>query len=159
MFADVDHKHPEVRADLFHWAEWLSKQVPLGGLRLDAIKHYSFEFLRDFVAHIDRSVDSGWFLVGEYWREDSEFLARYIEYMNHRISLFDVQLVSNFSRVSLLEEKGDLREVFDDALVAWKPANAVVGQGSKGGTNIDLPANSVQTFVVNHDTVSQNDPC
>ncbi|KAK0724498.1 alpha-amylase-like protein [Lasiosphaeris hirsuta] len=133
MFADVDHRHPDVRRDLFYWAGWLRSQMKLGGLRLDAIKHYSFEFLRDFITHIQQHVDPNWFLVGEYWREDSEFLARYIEYMGHRISLFDVQLVTNLSKVSLLGEKGDLRQVFDDALVVWKPNNTV-------------------TFVVNHDT-------
>src|SRR5512140_2738402 len=120
MFADVDHKHPDVRRDLFNWAGWLSRQVKLGGMRIDAVKHYSFSFLRDFVRHIDKNVNRDWFLVGEYWREDSEFLARYIEFMDHRISLFDVQLVSNFSRVSLMFEKGDLRTVFDDSLVVWK---------------------------------------
>ncbi|KAK4101260.1 glycoside hydrolase family 13 protein [Parathielavia hyrcaniae] len=133
MFADVDHKHPEVRADLFRWIEWLPQQLKLGGLRLDAIKHYSFRFLRDFVTHIQEHVDPGWFMVGEYWREDSEYLAKFIEFMDHRISLFDVQLVSNFSKISLLQEKGDLRKIFDDSLTLWKPEHAV-------------------TFVANHDT-------
>ncbi len=113
---------------MFRWVEWLSQQVKLGGLRLDAIKHYSFQFQRDLVAHIKKHVDRDWFIVGEYWREDSEFLARFIEFMGHQISLFDVQLVSNFSKVSLLGEEGDLRKVFDDALVLWKPDNTVVGR-------------------------------
>jgi len=130
MFADIDHRNPDVRRDLFNWTWWLSRQFgpggKLAGLRLDAIKHYSFEFQRQLLAHIDQYVDRSWFIVGEYWREDSEFLARYIEYMGHRISLFDVQLVSNFSRISLQEEKGDLRRLFDDALCVWKPFNAVV---------------------------------
>ncbi|KAL2157311.1 hypothetical protein VTH06DRAFT_6249 [Thermothelomyces fergusii] len=131
--ADIDHKHPEVRADLFRWIEWLPSQIHLGGLRLDAIKHYSFSFLRDFVAHVRERVGPDWFLVGEYWRQDSEYLAKFIEFMDHQISLFDVQLVSNFSKVSALEEKGDLRTVLDDALFLWKPNHAV-------------------TFVANHDT-------
>ena len=126
LFADIDHRHPEVRADMFRWVEWLSQQVKLGGLRLDAIKHYSFKFQRDFIAHIKTHVDPDWFIVGEYWREDSEYLAKFIEFMEHQISLFDVQLVSNFSKVSLLGDKGDLRKVLDDALVLWKPDNAVV---------------------------------
>ncbi|KAK3938965.1 glycoside hydrolase superfamily [Diplogelasinospora grovesii] len=132
MFADVDHAHPEVRRDLFNWAEWLGTQMKLGGMRVDAIKHYSRDFLRDFMQHIDRTVGRDWFVVGEYWREDSEFLAQYIEYMHNRISLFDVQLVSNFSKISLAENS-DLRRIYDDTLVMWKPSNAV-------------------TFVVNHDT-------
>ncbi|KAH6637162.1 glycoside hydrolase superfamily [Chaetomium tenue] len=133
MFADVDHNHPDVRADLFRWVEWLLQQMRFGGLRLDAIKHYSFRFLRDFVTHIREHVDPDWFIVGEYWREDSEYLARFIEFMGHQISLFDVQLVSNFSKVSSLGEQGDLTKVLDDSLALWKPDNAV-------------------TFVVNHDT-------
>jgi len=64
--------------------------MKLRGMRLDAIKHYSFAFLRDFVRYTRQYVNSNWFLVGEYWREDSEFLARYLEYMGYEISLFDV---------------------------------------------------------------------
>ena len=125
MFADIDHKHPEVRQDLFDWIKWLRSQLDLGGLRLDAIKHYSAQFLRDFVVHIDQNVDKDWFIVGEYWSEDSKALARYIEYMNHRISLFDVKLVNNFSRISMNKDQ-DLRRVFEDALCGIKPDNAVV---------------------------------
>lgn len=159
MFADIDHAHPEVKRDIFHWTWWLKTQLPqLGGLRLDAIKHYSYAFVRELLAHIDRHVSPGlpgspdqWYIVGEYWREDSEFLARYIEYMHHRLSLFDVQLISNFSRISQASEHlqssatapgitygspdTDLRLLFDDTLCIWKPHNTV-------------------SFVVNHDTQS-----
>ncbi|KAH8881372.1 alpha-amylase-like protein [Thozetella sp. PMI_491] len=132
MFADIDHKHPEVRRDLFHWVEWLASQLKLGGLRLDAIKHYSAAFLRDFVRHIDQTVGPDWFLVGEYWEADSRILAKYVEFMHHRISLFDVRLVQNFSRLSFPDD-ADLRTVFDETLTLYKPLNSV-------------------TFVVNHDT-------
>ena len=125
MFADIDHKHQEVRRDLFSWVEWLDSQMAVGGLRLDAIKHYSASFLRDFVQHIDKTVGRDWFLVGEYWQEDSRLLAKYIEYMQHRISLFDVKLVCNFSLLSSSDE-ADLRTVFDKTLVLYKPNNAVV---------------------------------
>ncbi|KAK4204551.1 family 13 putative glycoside hydrolase [Triangularia verruculosa] len=135
MFADVDHRHPEVQQDIFDWVRWLPTQLKMGGLRLDAIKHYSFRFQKSLLEHIDRNVENGrdWFIVGEYWREDSEFLAKYIEYMDHRIALFDVPLCSNFSRISMAGERGDMRELFNDALCLWKPNNVV-------------------TFVVNHDT-------
>lgn len=125
MFANVDHSHPEVRRDLFHWVQWLASQVSLGGLRLDAIKHYSARFLKDFINHMDRTVGRDWFIVGEYWREDSDVLAKYIEFMNHRISLFDVRLLANFSRLSF-HPNADLRTVFDGSLVSIKPKNAVV---------------------------------
>lgn len=127
MFSNVDHSNPEVRRDLFYWVSWLSAQIPIGGLRLDAIKHYSAEFLRDFVNHVDATVGRDWFIVGEYWREDSAVLAKYIQFMNHRLSLFDVRLVSNFSRLSM-HTGADLRTVFDGSLVSIKPKNAVVRQ-------------------------------
>lgn len=125
MFADIDHAHLEVREDLFNWVQWLSSQLKLGGLRLDAIKHYSAKFLRDFLEIIDQRVDRNWFIVGEYWRDDSEILAHYIEYMNNRISLFDVKLLGNFSRLSLMESS-DLRTVFNGSLLMLKPHNTVV---------------------------------
>lgn len=125
MFADIDHTHPEVREDLFNWVKWLSSEIKLGGLRLDAIKHYSAKFLRDFFLHIDQTVDQDWFIVGEYWRDDSEILAQYIEYMNNRISLFDIKLLGNFSRLSLTENS-DLRTVFNSSLTTLKPQNTVV---------------------------------
>lgn len=128
MFSNVDHSNPEVRRDLFHWISWLSAQIPIGGLRLDAIKHYSAKFLRDFVKHVDATVGRDWFIVGEYWREDSAVLAKYIQYMNHRLSLLDVRLVSNFSRLSL-RPNTDLRTVFDGSLVSMEPKNAVVSRG------------------------------
>jgi alpha-amylase len=126
MFADIDHTHPDVREDLLNWVQWLSSQLKLGGLRLDAIKHYSAQFLRDFLEIIDQRVDRNWFIVGEYWRDDSEILAQYIEYMNNRISLFDVKLLGNFSRLSLMESS-DLRTVFNGSLLMLKPHNTVVG--------------------------------
>lgn len=125
MFADIDHDHPEVRQDMFHWVEWLGNQLKLGGLRVDAIKHYSARFLRDLIQHMDRTVGKDWFIVGEYWRADSKVLAQYIDFMNHRISLFDVELCCNFSRISLGEHP-DLRTVFERTLCALKPANTVV---------------------------------
>lgn len=125
MFADVDHNHPAVRQDLFYWVTWLASQVRLGGLRLDAVKHYSASFLRDLVHHIDRTVGRDWFIVGEYWRDDSNVLSKFISFMGDRISLFDVRLVNNFSRLSF-QDKADLRTVFDGSLASIRPRHAVV---------------------------------
>lgn len=133
MFADVDHKHPEVRQDLFHWIQWLASQLKLGGLRLDAIKHYSASFLKDFITHIDQTIGQDWFIVGEYWREEQSVLSKFINFMDGRISLFDVRLVNNFSRLSF-QDNADLRTVFDGTLVSIMPKHAV-------------------TLVANHDTM------
>lgn len=56
----------------------------------------------------------------------------YLEKMDHKFSLFDPVLLSNFSQIST-QENADLRKVFDNTLVQHKPVNAV-------------------TIVQNHDT-------
>ena len=151
MFADIDHNHPEVRQDMFRWVEWLGAELKLGGLRVDAIKHYSASFLRDLIRHIDKTVGKDWFIVGEYWRADSDVLARYIDYTGNRISLFDVELCCNFSKLSL-GERTDLRTVFQGSLCALKPANAVVSTPLTPLLSLHV-LTLAQTFVVNHDTV------
>ncbi|KAK3388438.1 glycoside hydrolase superfamily [Sordaria brevicollis] len=87
MFADIDHSHPELQL----------RPRTAGTHRPQRLPPYPS-------SAPDGSPEKQWFIVGEYWREDSEFLSRYIEYMHHRLYLFDVQLVSNFSRISMASE-------------------------------------------------------
>nr|EAQ71557.1 hypothetical protein MGCH7_ch7g964 [Pyricularia oryzae 70-15] len=136
MFADIDHSHPEVRSEFFKWAEWLNDQMLLGGLRLDAVKHISRGFVQELVAHFERLRDAQnkppWFVVGEYFSDEVSDLDEYLEALDHRIRLFDVPLLKNFSRISF-EPRPDLRTIFDGTLCASNPDNAV-------------------TFVASHDT-------
>ncbi|KAK4947443.1 hypothetical protein LTR10_013811 [Elasticomyces elasticus] len=143
MFADIDHSHPAVRADIFNWGQWITTHLNLGGMRLDAIKHYSLSFLADFLAHLDAaSHNKKLFFVGEYWDSDSVALERIIHKFHGRLNLFDVQLVYNFSDFSK-GRKEDLRTVFDGSLVQRDPVHAVVPYANGYGP---------QTFVANHDT-------
>ena len=131
---DVDYSRPEVREDVLHWGEWIAKELgpSLRGMRFDAIKHYSERFLRSFVEHLDQTVGKDWFFVGEYWDSRLNVLSSVIEIFKKRISLFDVQLVYNFSASSKAKHC-DLRTMFGGTLVNKYPSNAV-------------------TFVANHDT-------
>lgn len=65
MFANVDLSNQQVRAELFRWIEWLNDQMPLGGLRLDAIKHMSTAFVKDFTAHVKKVMGRQCILAGE----------------------------------------------------------------------------------------------
>nr|EAQ70660.1 hypothetical protein MGCH7_ch7g67 [Pyricularia oryzae 70-15] len=124
MCTDIDHSHPEVRRNFFHWVQWLASQMRLGGLRLDAVKHISASFMRDFVGLVQNTVGRDWLLLGEYWSGDVKALLGYLEQLDHRISLVDVPLVESFSRISRGEQP-DLRRVFENTLAAIKPNNAV----------------------------------
>jgi len=132
MFADLDYAHPEVVQDVKNWGVWVAKELNLKGFRFDAIKHFSEEFLLEFVKNLDGSLGEGWFAVGEFWQMSLQGLTEYLEKMDHKFSLFDAPLVGNFSRIST-GDKADLRSVFDNTLVKVEPYNAV-------------------TLVMNHDT-------
>lgn len=125
MFADIDHSHPAVRSDMFNWGTWITSHLDLGGMRLDAIKHYSLSFLADFLAHLDASSQKKLFFVGEYWDADSAALEKIVHRFRGRLNLFDVQLVYNFSDLAK-GRKSDLRTVFDGTLVQRDPVHAVV---------------------------------
>jgi len=74
MGSDLDYAHPEVKEDVLAWGKWLAKEIPLRGIRFDAIKHYDQDFLRKFVAQMDESYGEGWFFVGEFWKDSLDDL-------------------------------------------------------------------------------------
>ncbi|ATY59031.1 glucan 1,4-alpha-maltohexaosidase precursor [Cordyceps militaris] len=132
MGSDLDYDHPEVQDDVLAWGTWIAKTLPLKGMRFDAIKHFSADFLHRFVKQMDDTYGSGWFFVGEFWKDSLEDMNNYLDRMEEKFSLFDAPLVHNFSALSQTES-ADLRKVFDDTLVRCRPVNAV-------------------TLVMNHDT-------
>lgn len=129
MFADLDYEHPEVKQDVINWGKWLHKEIKLQGIRFDAIKHFSEDFLREFITTMDEEHGTGWFFVGEFWKDSLDDMCRYLERMGKKFSLFDAPLVYNFSQISK-SEGADLRKVFDDTLVQTEPVNAVVSKSS-----------------------------
>ncbi|KAL3455938.1 glycoside hydrolase superfamily [Aspergillus heterothallicus] len=133
MFANLDHSHPEVRHDLLNWGAWITQELGLGGMRLDAAKHMSTSFQKAFVRHVrEMTGDQSLVFIGEYWSADLAELIGYLEDVDYSLVAYDVPLVMNFSRIS--RTKGaDLRRVFDGTLVKHRPESAV-------------------TIVMNHDT-------
>ena len=125
MGSDLDYSHPEVEADVLAWGKWLADTVPLHGVRFDAIKHYSEDFLRKFITEMDETYGEGWFFVGEFWKDSLDDMTRYLGRMGKKFSLFDAPLVYQFSQISQAES-ADMRKVFDNTLVQAEPVNAVV---------------------------------
>ncbi|KAF4245484.1 hypothetical protein CNMCM8980_009500 [Aspergillus fumigatiaffinis] len=132
MFANLDFSNAEVRRDLLNWGEWIGTQLPLSGMRLDAAKHMSAAFQRDFVDHVRKTLGPDFFVISEYWRCDLKELLHFLETMEHRVHLYDAVLVDRFSKISLTPE-ADLRGILDGTLVQSKPQHAI-------------------TFVMSHDT-------
>jgi alpha-amylase len=125
MFSDVDYSNPDVQRDVLHWGHWINTQLPLGGMRLDAAKHYSATFQKSFIKRVREQQGENFFFVGEYWKGEVGVLLDYLERMEHQLSLFDVPLVEQFSKVSLTEG-ADMRLIFEGSLVQQRPEHAVV---------------------------------
>lgn len=137
MFADVDFGNDEVKQDVKRWARWLLDELPgIRGFRLDAAKHYSSRFQREFVDHVKSYADESareFFFVGEYWMPDSKVLNAHIDKtFSGKVHMFDIKLLYNLHDISIGRLR-DLRKVFVGSLASINPSRAV-------------------TFVTNHDT-------
>lgn len=136
MGADVDTDSVEVREQLKKWIIWYHQQVGFDGVRLDAVKHISFDLYRDVLrevrAHAAR-VGKEILAVGEYWSADLQRLTHYLDVVEENMSLFDVPLHFNFYNASHSGGQYPMRDLLANTLVSVQPQNAV-------------------TFVDNHDT-------
>jgi alpha-amylase len=130
MFADLDYAHPEVKQDVLDWGVWLGNEISLKGIRFDAVKHFSEDFLREFCQLMNEKHGEGWFFVGEFWKDSLDDMCQYLERMGRKFSLFDAPLVYKFSQLSKTEG-ADLTKVFEETLVQAVPVNAVVSTSLK----------------------------
>lgn len=131
MGADVDVLAPRVRRELEAWGRWYLNTTGVDGFRMDAVKHISAAFCRDWLAAMRRHARREVFAVGEYWHPSVDTLSAYLDATDWQMHLFDVPLHHRFHRIGRGES--DLRHLFDGTLTGRYPQMAV-------------------TFVDNHDT-------
>lgn len=130
---DIDLKHPDVIRELNTWGVWVSKELNLDGMRMDAIKHMDNAFVKQFLEALRKDLGEQYYAVGEYWNGDLETLDTYLESVGNKINLFDVPLHYNMFGASQQEAKYDMQHLLDNSLVINRPTLAV-------------------TFVDNHDS-------
>lgn len=68
MFADIDFDHPEVVEEMKKWGIWVSQELHLDGMRLDAIKHINDQFIAHFLEAVRAKQGQQFYAVGEYWK-------------------------------------------------------------------------------------------
>jgi alpha-amylase len=127
MFSNLDHSHPEVRQDLLNWGTWITDELSLSGMRLDAAKHISAGFQKEFVAHVQQTANPEFFVIGEYWTGNLSELLDYLNKLGHTVAAYDVPLLDKFSRLSH-QRAADLRGIFENTLVQCRPDHAVVSK-------------------------------
>ena len=126
MFNDVEHRNPHVREELNKWAQWYFEQTDFDGVRLDALKHISFDFYKEWLTLLRSNSGKNIFAVGEYWAPGYlNLLQKYIEATEGCMSLFDSSLQNNFCNASKEGASYDLRRIFDETLTQADPMHSV----------------------------------
>lgn len=133
MGVDVDVCCDKVREELARWGVWMIGETGCDGFRLDAVKHISAGFYRDWLPAVRMATGKELFTVGEYWHRDVQTLTDYLARVQDRMNLFDVPLHFHLHEASCSNGTYDMRGLFEGTLVQERPWQAV-------------------TFVDNHDT-------
>ncbi len=125
MNADVNYAHPEVRKEVISWGKWVVNELNLDGFRMDAVKHISEEFIKEFLIEIRKTYGEKFYSVGEYWKDDLETLQNYLENIGYETDLFDVGLHFNFHEASLKGNEFDLSGILDNTILMTDSMKAV----------------------------------
>ncbi len=133
MGADLDLGHPEVKAELERFGKWYLDITKVDGFRLDAVKHMTAGFYKDWISAMRNYTGKELFTVGEYWSYDLGRLKNYIAQTHGAFSLFDVPLHLKFYQISHGNASIDMAHIFDGSLTQTDSWHSV-------------------TFVDNHDT-------
>ncbi len=133
MGLDVDVRNPYVERELIRYGLWYLRKSGSDGFRLDAVKHISATFMRDWLSALREETGRELFSVGEYWNYDVGTLLSYLKTTDKCMSLFDVPLHGHFREASHSGGAYDMRNLFSSTLTEAEPTLSV-------------------TFVDNHDT-------
>ena len=126
MFNDIEHRNPHVREELNNWAKWYFDETGFDGVRLDALKHISFDFYKEWLTLLRSNTGKNIFAVGEYWAPGYlNLLQKYIEATEGCMSLFDSSLQNNFHNASKEGSSYDLRRIFEGTLTEANPEHSV----------------------------------
>jgi alpha-amylase len=126
MYTDIEFRNPAVREELKRWADWYYNEINFDGVRLDAVKHISPEFYRDWLDHLRTTAKKDIFAVGEYWAPGNlPLMLKYIEATEGKMSVFDAALHHNLHVASRIGKDYDLTKIFDDTLISARPELAV----------------------------------
>ncbi len=133
MGCDLDLQQEDVREELMRWGRWFIDASGVDGFRLDAAKHMSAPFIRDWLTRLREETGRELFSVAEYAIPETEAILTFFDQSGGSTRAFDFPLHYRFGEAANDRDNFDLRTLFDDTLVAEAP---------------DLTV----TFVENHDS-------
>jgi alpha-amylase len=133
MGADVEFRNPYVVQEMKNWIKWYLETTGVDGIRLDALKHISSDFLKEWISYIKTDLNPDCYVLGEFWKDDAGKITYFSDKMNDLISCFDAPLHYNFFRASNEGKDYDLSQILKGSFLEEKPVFSV-------------------SFVENHDT-------
>lgn len=133
MGADVEYRNPHVVQEMKNWIKWYIETTKVDGLRLDALKHISSDFLKEWIGYIKAEINNDLYILGEFWKDDAEKISVFSDKMEGLISCFDAPLHYNFFKASKEGKDYDLSTILKDTFLEQNPVFSV-------------------SFVENHDT-------
>ncbi|WP_419868362.1 alpha-amylase [Chryseobacterium sp. CT-SW4] len=133
MGADVEYRNPFVVEEMKKWIKWYLETTKVDGMRLDALKHISSDFLKDWIRYIKTELAPDCYVLGEFWKDEAEKITYFSDKMDDLISCFDAPLHYNFFEASKEGRNYDLTQILKGSFLEKKPVFSV-------------------SFVENHDT-------
>lgn len=126
MNADIEFRNPSVREELKYWGRWCLETTGVGGFRLDAVKHMTPTFIKEWVEHMQETSEVPLLVIAEYWNvHNVDALLQYIDATDRYVQLFDAPLHHNFFVAANLGNEYDMRTIFDGSLVQAMPDRAI----------------------------------
>jgi alpha-amylase len=144
FFYDYDQFVPSTKDTLFAWTRWMWSNAGMRGLRMDAVKHFTPEFVGDLLDNLNANGMNPGMVVGEWFDSNSFILKDWVDdvksYMDAGTQAAIKPRVFDFSLRDALEKACDqfgydVRNVFNASIV---DAQSVSGDYAV-------------TFVNNHD--------
>lgn len=133
MGADIDYRNPYVVEEMKRWIKWYLETTGVDGIRLDALKHISSDFLNDWITYIKTELHPECYVLGELWKDEAGKISCFSDKMNGLVSCFDAPLHYNFFAASNGGKDYDLSQILKGSFLEQKPVFSV-------------------SFVENHDT-------
>ena len=148
FFYDYDQANPNTRQVLFDWTDFLVDEVGIGGLRMDAVKHFDPGFVGQLLQHLEATGRAPSIAVGEFFDGNVNVLADWIRGVRDAapgistpVRAFDFSL-RNALKEACDNDFYDVRNVFQ---------SGIVDDGGLSGFN-------AVTFVNNHDFRGPGEP-
>lgn len=127
---DVAYDNPAVREDVKLWGSWVAGQLGASGFRIDAAKHISRGFIKEWIANTKTAITAAFQapFVAEYWTSNVTELIDYTEEVGNGVRVFDVPLLSQFAAVA--NGEASLTTMYENTVVSSQPDNAVTLVGN-----------------------------